>query len=151
MGGAAFTVRASTAAIMRPRICAIPTLLSKSWRSAMDATRTSSPGSWTTNWAASRRSAIAAIAAQAFDSVGRQIYGNIAELNERWGNHFWSQDYQRFSQIPLPMHFGSDLGMVHHPSLNLEFLRFCSDSIVSYARRQAELIRRYSPLPHHYE
>lgn len=85
---------------------------------------------------------------QAFDAMlADKYHGNIAELNERWGNHFWSQDYQRFSQIPLPMHFGSDLGMVHHPSLNLEFLRFCSDSIVSYARRQAELIRRYSPYP----
>lgn len=84
----------------------------------------------------------------AFDKMLEEKYnGDICDLNERWGNHFWSQDYQNFQQIPVPKHFGSDMYIWHNPSLNLEFLRFCSDSIVKFARMQAEIIRKYSTYP----
>lgn len=71
-------------------------------------------------------------------------YQSIEELNRRWGNHFWSQDYQNWSQIPVPMKFASDMEMKHHPGLELEFVRFSSRSIIKFASEQAKILRKYS-------
>ncbi len=68
-------------------------------------------------------------------------YGTIAALNEAWGNIFWSQDYNDFSQIELP-----NLTVTHpNPSHALDFQRFSSDMIVAYNRMQAEIVRAHSP------
>ncbi|HEY5562634.1 MAG TPA: beta-galactosidase [Clostridiaceae bacterium] len=71
-------------------------------------------------------------------------YKTISELNARWGNHFWSEDYQNFNQIRLPDKYASDLTTKNHPSLELEFSRFSSDSIIDFCMKQANIIRKYS-------
>lgn len=71
-------------------------------------------------------------------------YETISELNSRWGNHFWSEDYQNFNQIRLPDKYASDLTTKNHPSLELEFSRFSSDSIIEFCKMQANIIRSYS-------
>ncbi len=71
-------------------------------------------------------------------------YQSIEELNKKWGNHFWSQDYQAWSQIPVPMKFASDMEMKHHPSLELQFMRFSSDSIIRFAEMQASILGNYT-------
>lgn len=81
---------------------------------------------------------------RAFQKRLQEKYKDISDLNRRWGNRFWSQEYSRFDQIPVPMHFGSDMHIWHNPSLNLEFLRFSSDSIIDFARMQADILRRYT-------
>lgn len=81
---------------------------------------------------------------EAFQKYLFKKYGNLEELNERWGNHFWSQDFQKWEQIPLPGKFASDLSMKSHPSLELEFSRFSSDSIIRFCNMQSEIIRKYS-------
>jgi len=79
-----------------------------------------------------------------FQSALQGRYGSIDELNNRWGTVFWSQQYQDFNQIPVPSAFASDLPMQHHPSLRLEFARFCSNSIIRFSDRQASIIRTHS-------
>ncbi|MBC8081357.1 MAG: beta-galactosidase [Gorillibacterium sp.] len=71
-------------------------------------------------------------------------YHRVEELNERWGNQFWSQSYQQWSQIPVPMRFASDMDMNHHPSLELEFTRFSSKSIVDFCNMQVDILRKYT-------
>jgi beta-galactosidase len=82
-----------------------------------------------------------------FQNFLREKYNTIEELNERWGTQFWSQRYQNWSQIPVPMRFASDMEMKHHPSLELEFSRFSSKAIVDYSNMQAEILRRYTDKP----
>ncbi len=84
---------------------------------------------------------------RAFQNRLQEKYKDISILNRRWGNRFWSQEYQRFDQIPVPMHFGSDMHIWHNPSLNLEFLRFSSDSIVDFAKMQAQILRKHTSVP----
>ncbi|GLX69966.1 beta-galactosidase [Paenibacillus glycanilyticus] len=70
-------------------------------------------------------------------------YGTVEELNARWGTNFWSQRYERFDQIPLPAPIGADVHMWQHPSLELDFARFSSDSMVRFASLQAAALRPY--------
>jgi len=72
-------------------------------------------------------------------------YHSVEELNDRWGNGFWSQDYQRFDQVPTPVHLAADIATRHHPSLELEYLRFRSEAVIRFARMQTELLRAHSP------
>lgn len=70
-------------------------------------------------------------------------YGSVEKLNERWGTTFWSQRYERFDQIPLPAPIGADVNMWQHPSLELDFARFSSDSMVRFASLQAAALRPF--------
>jgi beta-galactosidase len=81
----------------------------------------------------------------AFQQYLAEKYLTVDALNERWGNYFWSQDYQRFDQVVVPRTHAAELMMKHHPSLELEFTRFSSDSIVRYARMQTDILRPLCP------
>ncbi|MGB6319305.1 MAG: beta-galactosidase [Litorimonas sp.] len=64
-------------------------------------------------------------------------YGTVAELNRRWGNVFWSMDYQRFDQIGLP-----NLTVTEpNPSHAMDFRRFASDQVVAFNRAQVDALR----------
>lgn len=71
-------------------------------------------------------------------------YGDVESLNRRWMNAFWSLDYQRFDQVVLPYRYNATLMLKHHPSLELEFSRFSSASIVNFSNMQAGVIRRHN-------
>jgi len=81
---------------------------------------------------------------KAFQKYLKNKYDSIENLNERWMNHFWSQDYSKWDQIPVPVKFASDLDMKHHPSLQLEFMRFSSNSIVNFCNMQYSIIKRHT-------
>lgn len=81
---------------------------------------------------------------KAFQGYLQEKYQSIEALNERWGNWFWSKLYQRWEQIPVPLKTAADLQMKHDPSLELEFSRFSSDTIVSYSREQAAILRKHA-------
>jgi beta-galactosidase len=83
-------------------------------------------------------------ARRAFQCYLADKFITIEQLNERWGTVFWSQEYERWDQIPLPRPIDSDVMMWQHPSLELEFARFSSDSIVQYARKQTAILREYT-------
>lgn len=74
--------------------------------------------------------------------------GDIAALNQAWGNVFWSMEYRDFSEIGLP-----NLTVTEpNPAHVLAFRRFSSDQVVAFNRAQVEIIRAFStaPISHNY-
>lgn len=79
---------------------------------------------------------------QAFRGYLREkFHGDIQLLNETYGTTFWSQEYNDFDEIPLP----TKTITTHNPALRLDWERFRSESIVSFAAFQAKLLRDIIP------
>lgn len=78
-------------------------------------------------------------------------YGTIENLNKKWGNVFWSLDYDSFDDVILPVYnscedtYGNTWS--HNPALDLEYRRFSSDSWVNYQKMQIDIMRKYTDLP----
>ncbi|PPD41508.1 MAG: beta-galactosidase [Methylocystis sp.] len=68
-------------------------------------------------------------------------YGTIGALNAAWGNVFWSMELASFDEIELPNLTVTEANPAHR----LDFQRFSSDQVVAFNRRQADIIRRFSP------
>ena len=68
-------------------------------------------------------------------------YGTIARLNSAWGTAFWSQGYNKFSQVRTPLITAAG----ENPSAMLDWKCFCSDLIVDFAKWQADIIREKCP------
>ena len=64
-------------------------------------------------------------------------YKTIENLNRKWGNYFWSQEYDKFEQVPVPRITVTG----HNPSAMLDWKRFCSDLIVDFQQYQIDIIR----------
>lgn len=78
---------------------------------------------------------------RAFQEWLKRRYKTIQELNKSWGTVFWSQEYQKFEQIPAPR----DVPTAHNPSLLLNWRRFCSDLVIDFLKYQADIIRTICP------
>lgn len=72
-----------------------------------------------------------------FQKFLEQKYGTIEELNERYGTIFWGQTYNDFSEIPVP----KKTITTHNPSLQLDWARFRSYSVNSYAHEMTAIVR----------
>jgi len=71
----------------------------------------------------------------------RRKYQSPDQLNEAWGNAFWSMNLQSFDQVSLP-----NLAVTEtNPAAKLDFWRFHSDQVVAYNKMQCEIIRAHSP------
>src|SRR5438128_2202408 len=68
-------------------------------------------------------------------------YGTIERLNEFMGGRFWAQTVTAWDQVPMPMVAPT----VHNPALIVDWQRFCSDTIVAYARMQVSLLHEITP------
>ncbi len=68
-------------------------------------------------------------------------YETIDRLNELLGTRFWSQVVTDWAQVPMPMAAPT----VHNPALIVDWKRFGSDTLVAFARMQAELLRQLTP------
>jgi beta-galactosidase len=77
----------------------------------------------------------------AFRAWLRNRYGSIDQLNQAWGNVFWSMEYRNFDEIELPNLTVTEANPAH----NLDYRRFSSDEVDRFNRLQADLIRQYSP------
>jgi beta-galactosidase len=77
----------------------------------------------------------------AFRAWLKNRYGSIDQLNQAWGNVFWSMEYRSFDEIELPNLTVTD----PNPAHELDFRRFSSDEVDSFNRLQVDLIRQYSP------
>lgn len=66
-------------------------------------------------------------------------YKNINGLNEDWGTIFWGQTYNSFDEIPGPL----PTITTHNPSLQLEWARFRSESLLDFAKTMIDGIRRH--------
>lgn len=67
----------------------------------------------------------------------RHRYGSLSALNEAWRTEFWSQVYQDWDQIPLPIGVGASANVSHA----LDYFRFTSDSVVHYQHFQLSILK----------
>jgi beta-galactosidase len=67
----------------------------------------------------------------------KEYNNDINKLNKTWGTIFWSQTYNEFDEIPVPVKTIT----THNPSLRMEWERFRSLSIESYAKMQVDLLK----------
>ena len=66
-------------------------------------------------------------------------YGDIDSLNHVWGNAFWSQTYNDFSQIRIPN--GKVLPGTPNPHAMLDYKRYTADEAASFINMQADILR----------
>lgn len=71
----------------------------------------------------------------------QERYGDIATLNQAWGNVFWSMEYSDFTEIDLPLQTVTEA----NPSHVLDFYRFSSHQACTFNRLQVEIIKAGSP------
>lgn len=86
-----------------------------------------------------------------FRAFLKNKYGNIENLNKKYGTVFWSQIYDDFEQVIIPK-AGACYDTCHdtqgqNPGLLLDYYRFASDSVIEFTKFCAEIIRKYSKLP----
>ena len=77
----------------------------------------------------------------AFKSWLRARYQTTDQLNEAWGNVFWSMELASFDDVSLPNLTVTEA----NPSARLDFWRFSSEQVAAYDRMQAAIIRKHSP------
>ncbi|WP_345816809.1 beta-galactosidase (plasmid) [Paraburkholderia sp. PREW-6R] len=76
-----------------------------------------------------------------FRSWLKARYETIGQLNDAWGNVFWSMEYASFDAIELPNLTPTDANPIHL----LDFRRFMSDEVSAFHRHQVEVLRRFAP------
>jgi beta-galactosidase len=72
-----------------------------------------------------------------FQSWLKDKYKTIDNLNLRWTTSYWSQTYDDWSEIPIPI--GE-----HNPGLMLEWKRFITYTWTSYQQDQIDVIRKHA-------
>lgn len=84
-------------------------------------------------------------------------YSTVEALNDSLGMAFWSQQYNSFESVVLPANTVCDSkqnGMyAHNPGLYLDYCRFASDSVETYARMQINELRGFgvtTPITHNF-
>ena len=65
-------------------------------------------------------------------------YKTLDNLNTRWTTTYWSQTYDRWDQIPIPV------GDSNNPGLVLEWKRFVTDTWNDYQKNQIAVIRQHA-------
>lgn len=73
----------------------------------------------------------------------KERYGTIEKLNERWHTTFWGRIVYDFDEIMLPTELNDDYRF--NPVIQLDYMRFVSDSTKSCYENEAQVIRRYTP------
>ncbi|MQP67161.1 beta-galactosidase [Niveispirillum sp. SYP-B3756] len=68
-------------------------------------------------------------------------YGDIATLNEAWGNIFWSMEYRSFDEIDCPFLAVTETSPAHR----MAFFRFSSDQVARFHQAQVDILRAHSP------
>lgn len=93
------------------------------------------------------------VCTEKFHGYLRQEYGSIEEFNKRSGSIFWSQEYDDFHEIPVPVNT-IEVGArnqidayYENPTVRLQFERFCSRSQKEYQDLQAVALRRFLEVP----
>ena len=88
---------------------------------------------------------------QAFIRWLQNRYGTLESLNRAWGTAFWSQTFGKWDELVLPGYTACGISdtdsSVHNPGLELDYKRFCSDSILDYARMQTDILKKYRDWP----
>lgn len=68
-------------------------------------------------------------------------YETVQRLNECLGLQFWGQVVTSFADVPMPLIAPT----VQNPALVVDWMRFCSDTCVAFARCQADILHEVTP------
>ena len=76
---------------------------------------------------------------KAFQEWLRRKYQSPDQLNEAWGNAFWSMELTRFDQVSLP-----NLAVTEtNPAAKLDYWRFHSEQVSAFDRMQCEITHNF--------
>jgi beta-galactosidase len=67
----------------------------------------------------------------------RDKYNGIDLLNQHWATAYWSQTYDSWDEIPIPI-------VPHNPALMLEWKRFITHAWNAYQQNECDEIRKYA-------
>jgi beta-galactosidase len=67
----------------------------------------------------------------------RAKYVSLDSLNRRWATAYWSQTYDAWTEIPIPVG-------PHNPALMLDWKRFVTDAWTAYQQNQLDAIRAHA-------
>lgn len=73
----------------------------------------------------------------------KKRYGSIEELNARWHTAFWGRTVYDFDEIMLPTELNDDYRF--QPNVELDYLRFMTDSTAECFRNEADILKKYNP------
>lgn len=76
----------------------------------------------------------------AFRHFLQERYGSLEELNKAWGTVFWNQTYTDWQEVYVPR---KTIHNSPNPHQLFDYYRFISDSACSFAKEQADIIRKY--------
>lgn len=76
---------------------------------------------------------------EAFREFLKDKYKTLDELNRAWGTAFWNQQYTDWKQAYLPRQITGG----PNPHQKLDYYRFVSESVCSYANMQTMILRKY--------
>ncbi|MBQ8432228.1 MAG: beta-galactosidase [Clostridia bacterium] len=75
----------------------------------------------------------------------RRRYDNdLKKLNHAWWTPNWSRQVQSFDQIEPPE---NGYGEVMIPGMNLDWKRFCSDTVYDFVKLERDAVKKYSDKP----
>ena len=72
-------------------------------------------------------------------------YGSIDKLNERWYTSFWGRTLYDWEEVNLPDETNDDYRF--NPTVQLDYMRFVTDSTAACFRNEYDAIRQYSDKP----
>jgi beta-galactosidase len=78
-----------------------------------------------------------AVTRQKFHDWLKAKYKTLVNLNTHWTTAYWSESYDNWAEIPIPV--GG-----HNPGLMLEWKRFVSQAWDEYQRNQIDVIRKHA-------
>lgn len=70
-------------------------------------------------------------------------YGTLENLNEKWNTSFWGRTLYDFDEVRLPNELNDDHRF--NPSINLDYLRFMTDSTIECFENEAKILKKYNP------
>lgn len=70
-------------------------------------------------------------------------YGTVETLNEKWNSAFWGRIVYCFDEIMLPTELNDDYRF--NPSIQLDYMRFVTDSTLECYQNEAKILKKYSP------
>jgi beta-galactosidase len=72
-----------------------------------------------------------------FQTYLRAKFKTLDELNRHWTTDYWSQTYDNWEEIPIPIGY-------HNPGLMLEWRRFITETIRNFQQNQITAIRAHA-------
>ncbi len=70
-------------------------------------------------------------------------YGTVENLNRQWHTCFWGRTVYDFDEIMLPTELNDDYRF--NPTVNLDYMRFMTDSTIECFENEARVLRKYTP------